>query len=263
LGCGSLNFTAFNATVRKSPSNDFDYRVDSSVAYEVFRRLGLFGTAKSGTKRFPAWFWRLSQRQRRIVVAGFWDGDGCKAWKGEAPVYQKSHAVIRDLYHCLLLDGIFPTIKPAAHSQLRLAISRAADMTRFVSLYPLWHPEKRQSLIGARSVLGRDKTMGLWKFERIWELVAATTLEPGRKTKIYNSGGRYDSSVRAQRVAFAIVPSLRPLVESKLAFLKVTAIEAVHHELMYDLAVDGAENFLANGFVAHNSGCPDRRLEFI
>jgi Intein splicing domain/LAGLIDADG-like domain len=256
-------FTAVDVAVRKSPSNDFDYRVESSVAYEVFRRLGLFGTAKAGSKRFPAWFWRLSQAQRRIVVAGFWDGDGCRAWKGEAPVYQKSHAIIRDLYHCLLLDGIFPTIKPAAHSQLRLAISRSADMTRFVTLYPLWHTEKRQSLIGARSVPGRDKTTGLWKFDRIWDLVAAATLEPGRKTRIYNSGGRYDNSVRAQRVAFANVPSLRPLVECKLAFLKVTAIEPVQHELMYDLAVEDAENSLANGFVAHNSGYSDCRPESI
>ncbi len=32
---------------------------------------------------------------------------------------------------------------------------------------------------------------------------------------------------------------------------------------MYDLAVEGAENFIANGILAHNSGYPDCRLEFL
>ena len=243
-------FTAFGASVHKSPANDFDYCVNSSVAYEVFRRLGLFGTAKAGNKRFPNWFWRLSQRQRQVIVAGLWDGDGSRVWKGEAPIHQKSHSIIRELYQCLLLDGIFSTIKPCAHSQLRLALSRSTDMTRFVSLYPLWHAAKRQSLIHARSVRGREKTTGLWKFDRIWDAVAAAKLAPGQKTKIYNSGGRYDNGVRAQRAAFADVPSLRSLVDSKLAFLRVTAIEPVKHDLMYDMAVEGADNFVANGLLA-------------
>jgi intein/homing endonuclease len=246
-------FTTFRASVHKSSANDFDFCVTSSVAYEVFRRLGLFGTAKAGSKRFPSWFWRLSQRQRRIIVAGLWDGDGCKAWKGEAPIHQKSHAIIRDLYHCLLLDGIFSTIKRSAHSQLRLAISRSTDMTRFVSRYPLWHAAKRQSLIQARSVRGRDKTTGLWKFDGIWNAVASAILAPGQKTKIYNSGGRYDNSVRAQRAVFANVPSLRMLVECRLAFLRVTAIQPVKHNLTHGLAVEGARNFIANGFVVHGS----------
>jgi len=246
-------FTAFGVSVHKSPANDFDYCVSSSVAYEVFRRLGLFGTAKAGSKRFPSWFWRLSQRQRRIIVAGLWDGDGSVAWKGEAPIHQKSHAIIRDLYHCLLLDGMFSTIKATAHCQLRLALSRSTDMTRFVSLYPLWHAAKRQSLIRARSVRGREKTTGLWKFAGIWDAVSAAELAPGQKTKIYNSGGRYDNSVRAQRTAFAKVPSLQPLVDCKLAFLRVTAIEQVQQDFMYDVQVEGAENFVANGLLAHNT----------
>jgi intein/homing endonuclease len=249
-------FMAFGASVNKSPANDFDYRVNSSVAYEVFRRLGLFGTAKAGSKRFPSWFWRLSQRQRRVIVAGLWDGDGSKAWNGEAPIHQKSHAIIRDLYHWLLLDGIFTTIKPSAHLQLRLAISRSRDMTRFVSHYPLWHAAKRESLVRARSLRGRDKTIGLWKFDRIWDLVAAATLPPGQKTKVYNSGGRYDNSLRAQRSAFANVPSLQPLVNCKLAFLRVTAIEIVQHELMYELAIEDAENFVANGFIVGSDRTP-------
>lgn len=256
-------FGAFGIAVYKSPANDFDYHLTSSVAYELFRRLDLLGTAKSGRKCFPDWFWSLSQRQRRIIVAGLWDGDGCQAWKGEAPIFQKSHGIIDDLYHCLLLDGIFPTLKETGHGQKRLAITRSADFARFLALYPLWHPAKRESLERVAAIAGREKTTGLWKCGGIWDAVAAADLTPGVKTQIYNAGGKYDISVRAQRSAFALVPSLVQLAESRLAFLRVVSVEPVAHELMYDFSVEGSENFVADGFLAHNSGYPDCRGEFI
>jgi 7-cyano-7-deazaguanine synthase in queuosine biosynthesis/intein/homing endonuclease len=256
-------FSEFGIAISKSSANNFDYSLCSSVAYEVFRRLGLLATAKSGRKRFPAWFWTLSQRQRRIVVAGLWDGDGSVVWRGEAPIHQKSHALVDDLYHCLCLDGIFATVKDAAHDQKRLAITRASDIERFVNTYPLWHIAKRESLQRAATIHGRDKTTGLWKCNGIWTAVAAANLAPGRKTQIYNAGGKYDVSVRAQRRAFAGIPSLAPLVESKLAFLRVVSISPVCHELMYDFSVEDCENFIADGFLAHNSGYPDCRPEFV
>lgn len=256
-------FGGFGIPLHKSPANRYDYRVDSCVMYEVFRQLDLIATARSGKKRFPPWFWNLSQRQRRVLVAGLWDGDGGHAWQGEAPIHQKSHELIWDLYHCLLLDGIFATVKPAAHEQLRLAITRATDLAQFAKLYPLWHASKLESLALRGKIGGREKTTGLWKCDGIWAAVAAAELAAGQKTRIYNAGGKYDESVRAQRSAFASVTSLDSLVRSKLAFLRVTAIEPVEHEFMYDLSVEGAENFLANGLLAHNSGYPDCRPEFI
>jgi 7-cyano-7-deazaguanine synthase in queuosine biosynthesis len=256
-------FSCFGISVHKSPQNDIDYRVHSSVACEAFRRLHLMGTSKRGEKRFPPWIWSLSQRQRRVLVAGLWDGDGCMFWKGEAPIHQKSHEIIDVLYHILLLDGIFPSLKLAAHGQKRLALTRTSDFARFLDLYPLQHVGKRDSLLKAASITGRDKTTGLWKSKGLWEVVAAASLMPGRKTRVYNAGGKYDVSLRAQRVAFAEVPALRNLVASRLAFLRVVAIEPVAHQFMYDLSVERAENFFANGILAHNSGYPDCRPEFV
>src|SRR5262249_677755 len=69
-------FLAYGVTPSKSLANDVDYSVCSAVFDAVFHYLGLFGTARSGKQRFPPFFWDLSQRQRRIVVAGLWDGDG-------------------------------------------------------------------------------------------------------------------------------------------------------------------------------------------
>jgi 7-cyano-7-deazaguanine synthase len=256
-------FAAFGVGTSKSPANEFDYTVNSSVFCEVFRRLDLLGTAKSGRKRFPVWFWSLSQRQRRTVVAGLWDGDGSQVWNHEASICQKSHELIRDLYYCLLLDGIFPTIKTNNYGHLRLGLTRVTDFAKFETLYPLWHQEKRTSLRRAASVAGRDKTTGMWKCEALWEEVSAAKLAVGAKTQIYNAGGKYDEGVRAQRSAFSAVRSLDRLRESRLAFLRVVAIEPVTHTKMYDLSVEDAQNFVAGGFLAHNSGYPDCRPEFI
>lgn len=256
-------FSTYGVSVAKSPRNAFDFRVESSVFYEVFRRLDLLGTAKSRRKRFPVWFWNLSQRQRRIVVAGLWDGDGCQVWNGEAPIFQKSHELVHELYHCLQLDGIFPTIKPAANDQLRLALTRTTDFARFESLYPLWHAEKRESLRRVCGSLGREKTTGMWTSDARWAAVAAAELPAGSNPRIYNMGGKYDASFRAQRSAFAMITELDRLRNSRLAFLRVATIEPVMHEFMYDLGVEHCQNFLANGFLAHNSGYPDCRPEFI
>jgi hypothetical protein len=130
-------------------------------------------------------------------------------------------------------------------------------------MYPLRHTSKRESLARAGEVTGKDKVTGLWKCDGLWFAVSQAQLPPGRKTFIYNSGGKYDSSVRTQRRAFADVASLAPLVNSRLAFLRVLAIEEIAEEYMYDLSVEGAEAFVANGVLAHNSGYPDCRPEFL
>jgi queuosine biosynthesis protein QueC len=256
-------FGAYNVTVARSSSNEFDYSVSSSVFDAVFHHWGLLGTAHQGSKKFPTFFWSLSLRQRRILVAGLWDGDGGHVFNGEASIAQKSHRLIEDLYHCLVVDGIFPVVKKAKHNQKVLVLGRAKDFRAFARLYPLRHPSKRASLEAAGTMTGKDKVTGLWTCEGLWAAVSAAILPAGSKTVIYNYGGKYDKSVRAQRSAFMKVSALQHLAMSKLAFLRVIDIAETAEEHMYDLSVEGAENFVANGILAHNSGYPDCRPEFL
>jgi 7-cyano-7-deazaguanine synthase in queuosine biosynthesis len=257
-------FAQYHVEVYKSPSNDFDYSIASSVFDAIFHHFGLLGTAKRGEKKFPTFFWDLSQRQRRLIVAGLWDGDGNQASHGECTMAQKSHQIIDELASCLILDGIFPARRYGLHEQKILVMSRSQDMQKFFDLYPLRHPLKISSLQLAISRPGRDKVTGLWKCEGIWNAVSQAQLPPGRKTYIYNAGGKYDlEGVRGQRSAFLEVPALHTLVQSRLAFLQVESIEEISEEYMYDLSVEGAENFIANGILAHNSGYPDCREEFL
>ena len=210
------------------------YAIHSSVMAALFRHVGLYGTAKRAQKKFPSFFWRLSQRQRRVLVAGLWDGDGSHVLKGEATFAQKSHALVDGLYHCLLLDGIFPSLKKGAHPRKLLILRGSQDFRRFSALYPLRHTSKRKSLERAAARKGRDQATGLWKCPGLWDAVAAASLPPGEKTRI-----------------------------SRLAFLRVISVQETALSHMYDLSVEGAENFVANGILAHNSGYPDCRPEYI
>jgi queuosine biosynthesis protein QueC len=256
-------FARYGARFCSTSANRFDYRVSSSVFSALFWYLGLFGTSRSGRKRFPDFFWRLSQRQRRLIVAGLWDGDGSHVFKATAVLAQKSHALITDLYHVFALDGIFPIVKPVRHGQLLLALSRSSDFELFTRLYPLAHSTKRADYERMAGRPCRDKATGIWKCPGVWAAVKGAHLPVGRKTVVYNRGGKYDNSVRAQRKAFAEVPALQTLCASKLAFLQVRSVKETRVDEMYDFSVEGAENFLANGLLAHNSGYPDCRPEFI
>ncbi len=255
-------FGPYGIRVGKSPANDYDYSISSSVFAGLFEYFNLFGTSSNGEKKFPSFYWGLSQRQRRIIISGLWDGDGSHVFKREAVLYQKSHQLIRDAYHSLTLDGIFPSLSQNRRGQKGIILRRAQDFRRFVKLYPLRHTSKRLAFENAAAVRGRDQATGLWKSPGLWNAVSSASLGPGLKTKIYNSGGKYDVSYRAQRSAFAPVPSLSTLVNSSLAFLRVTDIQEARETWMFDLSVEGAENFVANGILAHNSGYPDCRPEY-
>jgi hypothetical protein len=222
-----------------------------------------YGVAVTSNGNVPSFFWALSQRQRRHVVAGVWDGDGSRVFNGQATLSQKSHALLEEVSDTFLIDGIFALTKPGRYPQRLLILNRAKDFQRFAELYPLRHPRKRSEYVRHGAARGKDKTTGLWKTDGVWAAVAAAHLPPGEKTRIYNRGGKYDRSVRAQRSAFLAVPALRPLVTSQLAFLRVVDVVETTAEYMYDLSVEGAENFVAGGVLAHNSGYPDCRPEYI
>lgn len=207
-------FAPYGVAVRAN-GNGWDYIVQSSVFAAAFESWGLFGTAKHGEKQVPVFYWTLSQRQRRLIVAGIWDGDGSRAVNGEAILAQKSHSLLRDVEETLLLDGIFPSSRHGRNGQRFLVLNRAKDFRRFGELYPLQHEQKRASYIERGRVAGKD------------------------------------------------VPTLTRMARSKLGFLRVIDVDETAVRDMYDLAVENAENFVANGVLAHNSGYPDCRPEYI
>lgn len=86
--------------------------------------------------------------------------------------------------------------------------------------------------------------------------------ESSRPWSIREENGHVTNRLRRTRfpVRFPVTDEL--LAMSEIAFLRVSDIRETRSPWMYDLSVKGAENFVANGILAHNSGYPDCRPEY-
>ena len=245
-----------------SPADDVDRVIESPVLATLVRPLGLLGTVTAGEKRFPSFFWDLSQRQRRVIVAGLWDGGGGRVASGECAL-EASHPLIDDTCRSFVLDGILPSVREGPHAGRLLSLGRPHDRQRFLELYPLRLLSTRPADSGCPRTDGRDQATGPGEGAAPWDVVGRAGLDPEDETETDGTGGPDDRRRRAGRPAVGSGPSRSALASSRLACLRVVEIRDVRAEYLYDLSVDGCENFVANGVLAHNSGYPDCRPEYI
>jgi len=249
--------------VGTSPAGDVDRAAESPVLAALFRTLGLRSAATAGEKRFPSFFWDLSQRQRRVVVAGLWDGGGGRVASGECALAQASHPLIDDTSRCFALDGIFPSVREGSDSRRLLCLSRARDRQRFLELYPLRLLSTHTAALGRPRTNGRDEAASPCERAALGDAMGPAGLDPEAETETDATRGPGDARRRARLPAVGAGPSRPALASSGLAALRVVEIHDVRADYLYDLSVDGCENFVANGVLAHNSGYPDCRPEYI
>ncbi len=258
-------FLAFGGSVHVG-RNGVDYYVRGGKLFaHMFQFLGLTGRAVDGTKRLPPWFWSLSRPQKQRLLAGFWDGDGGRVHSNStASCAQKSSALLRDdLVYALQSLGAYPALSPLRSQEgLLLRLCSGHDFGAFAEL-PLLDQHKASSARRAAARPRRDRSRGLWKTHALWERIRAAPKGPGVAGELYNRLGKYDNSVRGQRHELLRTVGLGHLVDTPLGFQMVTEVEEVEQTVMYDLSVESNENFYANGVLAHNSGYPDCRPEFL
>ena len=175
---------------------------------------GLAG--RSLTKRVPDWVHGLPLDQRLAFLAGFVDADGTVRAHRSAknPVITSGNeALLHDLRDLAQLCGI-----------------GTSAVSRFSSKHPL-DPERR--VVGYRLHLsGRFDRLPLRspkKAERLGQRVYAHTNRSAKGT------------------------SFRSHTSEMLGFVRIESIESVGVETTYDIEVEGHHNFVAEGFVVHNS----------
>jgi FeS assembly protein SufB len=179
--------------------------------------LDLNGCAgRSLTKRVPGWVYGLPSAQRLAFLAGFIDADGnVRAHRSaKNPVITSgNNALLEDVRELAQLCGI--------------GVSRVRS---FTSKHP--HDPSRM-IVGYRLHLsGRFDRLPLRSPKKAQRLGARNYAHTNRSAK---------------------GTSFKTHCSDMLGFVRVESIESVGVETTYDIEVEGHHNFVAEGFVVHNS----------
>jgi Fe-S cluster assembly scaffold protein SufB len=187
--------------------------VHSRLLVEWLQDLGFIGGAR--TKRIPDWVFTLSRNERLAFLGGWVDADGYVRPEkwGSVLLTSVNEPMLRQGAELAVLSGL-----------------RAAGPWEFSSKHP-YDPER--SIIGFRLGISGD-----------FELLDCRN---PRRTERFGRRKYFHSNTTAKGTTF------RTHCTDHLGFARVTAIEAADVEPVYDIAVDGPHNFVAEGMVVHNS----------
>jgi Fe-S cluster assembly protein SufB len=199
----------------KLASDGFRLRGRHTAALVEFIELNGLG-GKAHTKQMPDWIFETPRSQRLAMIAGFLDADG---YVGNDV---KSHDVIFTSVNQQLLSRL----RELAHlcgigsSQVIEVRSRhPIDRERWMIAYHL-HLSGRFDQLSARSPHHSERL----KMRRYWHS--------------YRTAKGTD---------------LRTHTSEMLGFVRIEFIETASQEPVFDIEVDGHHNFIAEGFVVHNS----------
>jgi FeS assembly protein SufB len=175
---------------------------------------GLGGT--SLTKRVPEWVFELPASQRLSFVAGLLDADGC----------------VRD--HATSKDAVFTS----ANRELLVGIKELLALSGVwsSSVIPVTnrHPFDRERMMQAHHL----RLSG--HFDRI------PARSPRRKDRMHRRKFVHRYRTARNTVFYAHTSDM-------LGFVRIEKIERTGVEPVYDIEVEGHHNFVAEGFVVHNS----------
>jgi Fe-S cluster assembly protein SufB len=175
---------------------------------------GLGGT--SLTKRVPEWVFGLPISQRLSFVAGLLDADG----------YVREHATSK--------DAVFTSANPELLSGIK----------ELLALSGIWS----SSVISVRSrhPFDRDRVMQAYRLCLSGNFDLLPSRTPRRRDRMGRRIFRHTYRT-AKGTAFHAHTS------DMLGFARIEKIERVGIEPVYDIEVEGHHNFVAEGFVVHNS----------
>ncbi len=175
---------------------------------------GLGGTAH--TKRFPDWVFGLPRSQRLSFLAGYVDSDG----------YVRDHQSNKDVS----LTSISPSLLQDVKELSLLCGIRSSRVTTFTGRHPL---DRERVMTGHRITLSGN-------FDQLPCRSPRRSLRLGKRSYRH----RFNS---AKGTVF------RSHVGPMFGFARIESITPVGVELTYDIEVEGHHNFVAEGFIVHNS----------
>ena len=181
---------------------------------EFVERNGLGGT--SHTKRLPDWCFGLPRSQRLALIAGLLDADG----------YVRDHATSKDAMFCSANRDMLSQLKELL-ALCGIGSSRVIDVRNR-------HPFDRDRILQAYHL----RLSG--RFDQMPARSARRRDRLGRRQYVHTYRTAKDTVLRAH-------------TSEMLGFVEVESIESVGVEPVFDIEVSGHHNFVAEGFVVHNS----------
>ena len=201
-------------------------RFSSVLACEELTKLGLAGDARS--KRVPGWVFGVTEEYRLALLRGFLDADGSVDKKGRISFASVNRALLSQIRHLCLSVGVPVT-------------------------------NLREQAVHTRLPNGRD-------FEGVCYYF--TCSDPGANRRIWSHDPRYQERLLAGK-PFERKGRNYPRYGGRefdlpgCGLSRIVSIEKQATEPVYDLEVDGAHSFVANGVVVHNSNIEHQGIEFV
>jgi len=175
---------------------------------------GLGGNAH--TKRIPFWMYELPRSQRLAFLAGYIDADG----------YVRDHPTSKDVMLCSANESLLADAK-------QLAALCGIGSSSVITVHNK-HPFERDRVLTAYHL----------RFSGRFDQLPVRS--PRRSDRMNKR-----AYVHTYRTAKGT--TLRAHTSESLGFIRIDSIESVGSELTYDIEVAGHHNFVAEGFVVHNS----------
>ncbi len=188
---------------------------NSKELVEFFKLNGFYG--KASTKRVPAWVWSLPESQRLAFIAGYMDADG----------YVDEHGIHIKSSNCTLLEDI-------ASLLVTLGIT--------ARIHTEFDQPRRVTIMGKECVAHGAHRLTFSPDERLLpylsqELRETLSKKYRRQNQMRRTIGRSQLTL-GEDVEIATV-EVSPLSEETVP--------------TWDIEVDGTGNFVAQGFIVHNS----------
>jgi replicative DNA helicase len=236
--------------------------------------LGLFGL-RSHEKFVPGQVFSLPKRQLALFLRHLWATDGCTWWDekvGQARIYyaSTSRRMVDDVARLLLRFNVMTRVKETRKGDYRpcyhLLVYGAENQLRFLNdvgvhgARAAMAEKARQKLLAIRGNTNLDTIP-----REVWDRVRTVLVERQMTQREFAAalGTRYCGSTlwkrapsrqRLGRVATILDDAELEMVATNDVFWdEIASVESVGEQPVYDAAVLGTHNFVANGICLHNS----------
>ena len=260
--------------------------INSTKLIKLLTESGL--RAKSSLRKIPEWVFKSTDEEVASFLSGLFDAEACVALHKNSRHVRfgsSSRELVEQVKYLLLRFGVesshIRTSKCKFGVTYELTIGESESLRNFATYIGFSHPAKSRKLRTMLTRLSRRTTNdpipvppGLMREtrrklgSRIHDLqksgIQADKYERGTVVPQRKSIAKLVQLASSKGIDDSVISFLISLVNSEVVWAKVNSVIPISNvsEYYYDLAVPASENYIANGFIVHNSLTSHFRAEY-